>query len=212
MSSIKNTQQENALWSARYQDKKTGWDVGYPSTPLKTYIDQIEYKALKILIPGAGNSYEAEYLFNKGFENVFILDIAAEPLEAFKKRVPSFPQEQLIQANFFDVAGQYELILEQTFFCSFPPTDQNRKAYALQMHELLVPKGKLVGVWFDIPLTDDMVKRPFGGDKEEYLRHLDPNFCVETFEECYNSIPPRAGSELFGIFKKTGITKTTKHI
>ncbi len=205
MSSIKNTDKESAFWSARYQENRTGWDIGYPSTPLKTYIDQLEKKEVKILIPGAGNSYEAEYLFNQGFKNVYILDIASEPLAAFKTRVPSFPTDQLIQANFFETKGQYELIFEQTFFCSFPPTDENRHAYADQMHQLLAPKGKLVGLWFDIPLTDDMVKRPFGGNKEEYLRHLDPFFTVQTFEDCYNSIPPRAGSELFGIFTKKKI-------
>ena len=55
------------FWSARYQQGNTGWDIGEISTPLKEYIDQLENMELKILIPGAGNSYEAEYLFNSGF-------------------------------------------------------------------------------------------------------------------------------------------------
>ncbi|MDX1544111.1 MAG: SAM-dependent methyltransferase, partial [Christiangramia sp.] len=45
------------FWSTRYRDNRTGWDIGYISTPLKEYIDQLEDKELKILIPGAGNSY-----------------------------------------------------------------------------------------------------------------------------------------------------------
>ncbi|SHI83533.1 Thiopurine S-methyltransferase (TPMT) [Algibacter luteus] len=49
-------------WTQRYNERQTGWDVGKPTTPLKTYIDQLKNKSLKILIPGAGNAYEAEYL------------------------------------------------------------------------------------------------------------------------------------------------------
>lgn len=74
--------------------------------------------------------------------------------------------------------------------------------YAKTMSRLLAPKGKLVGVWFDFPLTGDMVKRPFGGSKEEYLGYLSEYFEVVVFEKCYNSIEPRKGNELFGVFQK----------
>ncbi len=203
MSDIKNTKAELKYWTERYEEERTGWDVGFPSTPLKTYIDQLENKELKILIPGGGNAYEAEYLFNNGFRNVFVLDISQVPLDAFQERVPNFPKEQLLCGNFFEHKGVYDLIFEQTFFCSFPPTKSNRSLYAKTMNQLLKSKGKLVGLWFDIPLKGDMVKRPFGGTKTEYLSYLSPYFETLVFEKSYNSIPPRAGSELFGIFQKS---------
>lgn len=202
MSNIKDTKSENKFWSNRYQDGQTGWDIGYPSTPLKTYIDQLEDKDIKILIPGAGNAYEAEYLFGQGFKNIFILDISKAPLEKFQKRNPGFPAEQLIHENFFSHQGQYDLIFEQTFFCSFPPLKNNRMLYAETMSRILSPNGKLVGVWFDFPLKGDLVKRPFGGTKQEYLSYLTPYFETIIFEKCYNSIEPRKGNELFGIFQK----------
>ncbi|WP_369385102.1 hypothetical protein [Jejuia pallidilutea] len=68
---------------------------------------------------------------------------------------------------------------------------------------MLHKRGKLVGVWFNFPLTNDMEKRPFGGSKEEYLNYFKPLFNVNTFKNCYNSIPSRMGRELFGIFEKT---------
>jgi len=58
-----NTESENKYWTNRYNSDKTGWDLGEPSQPLTQYIDQIKNKEIKILIPGAGNAYEAEYLF-----------------------------------------------------------------------------------------------------------------------------------------------------
>jgi len=202
MSDINNTNSELKYWTERYQEKQTGWDIGFPSTPLKTYIDQLENKDLKILISGAGNAYEAEYLFQNGFQNVFVLDISQAPLDAFQKRVPHFPNEQLLFGNFFEHGDQYDLIFEQTFFCSFPPTLSNRNQYAKTMNNLLKPAGKLVGLWFDIPLKGDMVKRPFGGTKEEYLKYLSPYFETIVFEKCKNSIPARMDTELFGIFQK----------
>lgn len=197
-----HTDKEEDYWTQRYDGKETGWDIGYPSTPLKTYVDQLTDKTIKILIPGAGNAYEAEYLWQQGFANVYVLDISPVPLGMFQRRNPDFPQTQLLLENFFDHQGKYDLILEQTFFCSFVPTDKNRFAYAEQIQTLLKTNGKLVGVWFDIPLTDSMEKRPFGGDKDLYLAYLTKYLETVVFELCYNSIPPRQGNELFGIFKK----------
>jgi len=128
------------------------------------------------------------------------MDISEFPLKQFQERNPDYPKAQLVSEDFFKHKIQYDLIFEQTFFCSFVPTDANRYAYAQQMARLLKPKGKLVGVWFDLPLTESMDKRPFGGDKKLYLKYLNPHLKTITFEPCYNSIPPRKGSELFGIF------------
>ncbi len=197
-----SSKKEEKYWSKRYLENQTGWDIGEPSKPLKTYIDQLQNKDLKILIPGAGNSHEAEYLFKKGFKNVYVLDIASEPLTALKNRVPDFPIDHIIKGDFFTHKAQYDLILEQTFFCAFSPTVSNRENYASKMHELLKKDGKLVGLWFDIPLTNNISKPPFGGTKTEYLNYLKPFFKVKTFKACYNSINARANIELFGIFQK----------
>lgn len=192
--------QEEKYWSQRYQEERTGWDIGHPSTPLKEYIDQLKNKELRILIPGAGRAYEAEYLFEQGFKNVFVLDISKEPLQAFQKRVTQFPAAQLIQANFFEFTGKFDLVLEQTFFCALDPSPTNRAAYAKKVSDLLKSQGKLVGLWFKHSLEKG--GPPHGGDREEYLKYLQPYFKTQTFENCQNSIAPRMGNELFGIFIK----------
>ncbi len=196
--------EEQDYWTKRYQEESTGWDIGYPSTPIKEYIDQLEDKSISILIPGAGNAYEAEYLWKQGFKNVFVMDISEFPLKQFQERNPDFPKSQLLLEDFFQHKAKYDLIFEQTFFCSFVPTNENRNRYVKQMASLLKPKGKLVGVWFNIPLTGDMEKRPFGGNKELYLSYLEQSLETITFKKCYNSIPPRMGNELFGIFRNKG--------
>lgn len=202
MDAIPNTTDENEFWSKRYATQNTGWDIGAPSTPLKEYIDQLTDKTLKILIPGAGNAYEAEYLFENGFKHVFVLDVSAHPLRNFAERNPNFPTTQLLHENFFEHKGKYDLILEQTFFCSFPPLPTTRMLYAKQMYDLLKNGGKLVGLWFNFPLTEDLEKRPFGGSKKEYLTYFKPYFKTLVFDVAHNSIQPRQGRELFGIHEK----------
>ncbi len=179
-------------WTLRYETVNTGWDTGSITTPLKVYFDQITDKSLKILIPGCGNGYEAEYLHQKGFD-VTVVDISDMPLNNLKKRSPSFNNNSLIQANFFDFNGLYDLIIEQTFFSALNPS--LRTAYAEKMHSLLKPKGKLVGLFFNIDLYKN--HPPFGGNIEEYTPIFEPYFDFKVFETCFNSIKPRRGNELF---------------
>ena len=181
------------FWNNRYKTNDFGWDIGDVSDPLKKYIEQVNNKELKILIPGAGNAYEAEFLFKLGFKNVYVLDFAEAPLKNIKKRLPEFPNHQLIQQDFFAHKGQYDLIIEQTFFCAIDPI--LRSKYVQQMHELLAPNGKLVGLMFNDALNAD--KPPFGGNKEEYQKLFEDTFDIKKMEPCYNSIKPREGRELF---------------
>lgn len=181
------------FWNNRYKTNDFGWDIGDVSEPLRKYIEQLENKELKILIPGAGNAYEAEFLFNNGFKNVYVLDFAEAPLKNIKKRLPEFPDNQLIQQDFFKHKGQYDLIIEQTFFCAIDP--MLRSKYVQHMRELLAPNGKLVGLMFNDVLNTD--KPPFGGNKDEYQKLFSGTFDIKKMEPCYNSIKPREGRELF---------------
>jgi len=186
------------FWESKYETLETGWDTGGITDPLKTYIDGLDNKNISILIPGAGNGYEAEYLHLNGFKNVDVIDLARHPLINLKSRVQEFPDSQLIQGDFFELDKKYDLILEQTFFCALDPT--LRPAYAKKMSELLYSGGKLVGLLFDFALSE--TGPPFGGSREEYLSYFEPYFKIKRLEKCYNSIKPRMGNELFIIFEK----------
>jgi len=185
-------------WEERYQKNEIGWDVGTISNPLKEYVDQIENKSLKILIPGAGNSHEFEYLIANGFQNVFVLDFAQTPLDNILKKIPNCDVNQLIKSNFFEHQDKYDLIIEQTFFCALEP--YLRKDYVHKMKDLLLPNGKIIGLLFQFPLTE--VGPPFGGSKEEYISLFENDFYIKTLETAHNSIKPREGNELFFIFTK----------
>lgn len=195
---MKNLIFDEAFWSEKYQTGQTGWDIGKVSPPIQTYIDQLDNKELSIMIPGAGNSYEAAYLFEQGYKNLSVVDITKEPLDNLKNRIPEFPEHQLIQQDFFEHKGQYDLIIEQTFFCALDPS--LRVSYIDKMQSLLKTGGKLVGLLFDFRL--DGQGPPFGGSKDAYTIDFEKRFMLKTMEPCFNSIKPRQGRELFIIFEK----------
>ncbi|WP_196888817.1 methyltransferase domain-containing protein [Aureivirga sp. CE67] len=184
-------------WENRYIENEIGWDIGEISRPIKEYTEQLSDKNLKILIPGAGNAHEATFLHQNGFKNVFILDIAEQPLENFKKKNPDFPDEHMIHSDLFHFENSFDLILEQTFFCALSPT--LREKYVEKMYSLLKPKGKLVGLLFNT--FEENTNPPFGGNKNIYKLLFEKHFHLETMEVCYNSITPRHEKELFFIAK-----------
>ena len=189
---------DKEYWEEKYAKNTTGWNIGYISTPIKEYIDQLQNKDIKILIPGAGNSYEAEYLWENGFKNLFVLDIAKQPLVNLKDRVPEIPDSNLIHKDFFDFEGSFDLIIEQTFFCALDP--DLREDYAKHTASLLNENGKIAGLLFNFELTNE--GPPFGGSKAEYLNYFSSYFHIHKLEKAYNSIKPRMNKELFFIFEK----------
>ena len=182
-----------AYWTERYQLENTGWDTNGITTPLKEYFDQLTDRNLKILIPGAGNAYEAGYLWENGFKNVFVLDWSPVPLKNFKTKYPDFPQEQLIQADFFKLDGKFDRIIEQTFFCAFEP--ELREAYARKIPEILTDAGALVGLLWNSHFSND--GPPFGGTIDEYEELFSQFLSKEIYDESYNSIKQSAGREAY---------------
>ncbi len=186
-----------SYWEGRYVSGQTGWNIGYASTPIQDFANKLPSKSLKILIPGAGNAYEAEHLHRKGFTDVHILDFALQPLEAFKARVPDFPASHVYNQDFFEHSGQYDIVLEQTFFCALDPI--LRVDYVTKMHELLHPEGILAGLLFNISFAED--KPPYGGHESIYRPLFSKKFLIQEMSISKNSIPSRLGNELFVIMK-----------
>lgn len=180
-------------WNNQYDANTTGWDLGEVSPPIKNYVDQLTNKALRILIPGCGNTYEAEYLLQQGFSNVTVIDIAPTLVAQLKEKFAGNQNIKIILGDFFTHKGEYDLILEQTFFCAINPP--LRKDYVAKMNELLVVGGKLVGVLFDREF--DQQGPPFGGCKCQYEPMFEKDFNFKTIEMCNNSFVKRQGTELF---------------
>lgn len=187
------TSLDQDFWNQRWENQQTGWDIGYASTPIVTFMNEYPNKDARILIPGCGNAHEAAYLLENGFTNLTVIDIAPMAVDQLKDKFKDKPEISVILGDFFDHQGEYDLMLEQTFFCALEP--KLRSEYVKKSNSLLAEGGEIVGVLFGVEFEKS--GPPFGGTKEEYRPLFTPYFEIEKMEPCYNSIGPRMGTELF---------------
>jgi thiopurine S-methyltransferase len=180
-------------WQSRYSEGDTPWDIGHISPPMKAYIDKLEDRAIRILIPGAGKAFEAIYLHQQGFKEIYVLDWAMSAFDHLLAEVPDFPKDHLLCTDFFELHGQFDLILEQTFFCSLEPS--LRKAYVTKMASLLPGGGTLAGLLFASHFAKG--GPPFGGTEAEYITLFKDGFEICCIKIAKNSILPRMNNELF---------------
>jgi len=185
-------------WNQRYLDHDTPWDIGYVSTPLRHVFDKITDKAIHILIPGAGRAHEAIYLHQQGFHNVWVCDWAPEAFAFLRKQAPDFPESNLLIEDFFQLTGQFDLIVEQTFLSALPPA--MRPQYVRKVWELQADHGYLIGVLFNEEFSHS--GPPYGGNRATYERLFRPYFHLEEWHVATDSIAPRQGRELFLRFRK----------
>ncbi len=190
---VEENNTEKAFWDDRWAAGSTGWDLGNVSPELKKFFDSLPDKDASILIPGCGNAYEAEYLLGQGFTNVTLIDIAPTLVRNLKSKFANNSGIEVVEGDFFQLNGEYDIIVEQTFFCAIPPA--MRVDYVRKMAELLGENGILAGLLFD---RDFEGGPPFGGSQKEY-KMLFPEYGLKIIEmeTAMNSIPARQGTEVF---------------
>ncbi len=189
---------EKEFWEKRYETHQTGWDLGQASPPLMELMKKITNKDAKILIPGCGSAHEAKALMELGFSNLWLIDISEKAVQQIQSQLPHFPSDHLICADFFEWEEKdFDVILEQTFFCAILP--ESRTRYAQNMHQKLKSGGILQGVLFDREFVGGP---PFGGSAQDYEKIFKPYFDFILWESCPCSIPPRANTELWFQLKR----------
>ena len=89
-------------WELRYLENNTQWDIGYPSTPIASYMDSINDKEIRMLIPGCGNAHEAKYILDQGFNDLTLIDIASQPVKKLRDALSPFGTKvKIMEADFF---------------------------------------------------------------------------------------------------------------
>lgn len=186
-------QLDKTFWNQRWENKQTGWDIGMASPAITNFMSNYPHKNAAILIPGCGNAHEADWLVQHGFTNITLIDIAPKAVAILKEKYADQPAIEVIEGDFFEHEGQYDLLLEQTFFCAISPA--LRTNYVAKAASLLKDSGKLIGLLFNVMFEKN--GPPFGGEKTEYDALFKKHFTIKKMEECYHSIRPRANTELF---------------
>ncbi|MBK7956863.1 MAG: methyltransferase domain-containing protein [Bacteroidetes bacterium] len=192
---VKNLDRD--YWNNQYIAETTKWDLGQISPALANFFDGLSDKNSKILIPGCGSAYEAQYLLDKGFTNLTLIDIAPHLVARLQNHFQGNPHIRVIEGDFFELTGEFDLIVEQTFFCALPPS--MRPKYVWKMHQLLAPEGMLAGLLFHVQFEQNP---PYGGSKSEYEALFKGAFQLSALSETSLSAAPRLNSELFFKFIK----------
>ena len=156
------------FWTVRYAAGKTPWDFGGVPSALKSFLERSSVPG-RTLIPGCGSGYEIQAFHAAGYD-VSAIDFSPAAVEQ-AKRVLGVLAKRVILGDFFTYDfGQrcFDLIYERTFLCSMTPS--RWPEYVDRMVDLLVPGGRLIGVFFygprppsgpPFPLTDPEANQLF---------------------------------------------------
>jgi SAM-dependent methyltransferase len=149
------------FWTVRYAAGKTPWDFGGVPSALKSFLERSSVPG-RILIPGCGSGYEVQAFHAAGYD-VSAIDFSPAAVDQ-AKQVLGVLGGRVILGDFFTYdfgERRFDLIYERTFLCSMTPS--RWPEYVNRMADLLVPGGRLIGVFLygqrpssgpPFPLTD----------------------------------------------------------
>lgn len=187
-------------WEQRYKEGNIPWNTGTVTPALINFLADYP-RDTSILIPGVGTSREGIELAKMGFTNITFNDFSSHALDLLREDMDKEGFGNLFQyspGDFFELQGEYAIVLEQTFFCALDPS--LRASMVKKVYELLLPGGLWFGVLFRTEF--DRPGPPFGGTEKTYKELFSKILNIEKISICKGSIPPRDGNELFFICKK----------
>ena len=133
------------FWTARYAANQTPWDFGGVPSALKSFFERSSVPG-RVLVPGCGSGYEIQAFHAAGYD-ISAIDFSPAAVEQAKRVLGSLA-ERIILGDFFTHdfdQRRFDLIYERTFLCSMTPT--RWPEYVNRMADLLLPKGRLIGVF-----------------------------------------------------------------
>ncbi len=153
---------QTTFWVRKWEAGRLPWDLGGIPPNLVDYLTRNRATPTRVLIPGCGTGYEVR-AFHEAGHDVTAIDFS-EPAVIHAREVLGPLGAKVIRGNFFkhDFADQrFGLIYERGFLCSIPPS--RWPEYAARMADLLLPGGKLVGLFLygeepeppPFPLTEE---------------------------------------------------------
>lgn len=184
------------FWENRYRDNVTPWDAGKVPDSLRAYSSTLPSGA-RILIPGCGSAYEADFLAGRGFD-VLAIDFSLAAVEAAQKNLAGHANIVRLADFFeFDFGKPYDVIYERAFLCALPP--RMWPQYAPRAAQLLRSGGELAGFFF---FRETERGPPFGTTPEALHALLDPCFELAEDKAVTDSIPVFQGAERWQVWRR----------
>jgi SAM-dependent methyltransferase len=182
---------EPEFWSIRYASGRTPWDFGGVPGALKSFFARSAAPG-SVLIPGCGAGYEVQAFHAAGFD-VTAIDFSPAAFDQAKTVLGGLAEKVILGDFFTHPFGSrpFDLIYERTFLCSMPPT--RWPDYANRMADLVMPGGRLVGVFLYGPLSSSGPPYPITDNQSQEL--FQKNFQLVRSEPMTDSLPLFSGME-----------------
>lgn len=182
-------------WEQRYQDGRTGWDLGQPAPPFVSLcVSAAAPKPGRIAVLGAGRGHDALFFAEQGFDVVGFDLAPAAIAEATLAAQTRNQSAQFLQRDIFNLepefAGQFDYVLEHTCFCAIAP--ELRPAYVDVVHGLLRSGGELIALFWAHTMPGGP---PFGATVAELQERFAAQFDLVSWELAANSVDGRQGAE-----------------
>lgn len=185
-------------WNGRYEEGKTGWDLGGAPPVLLRTIPRFTTRPgaddrtapLRVLVPGCGRGHDAVAWARAGAVTTGI-DFAPLAIEAARAVAESAGVAvNYVQADVFSLPptlhGAFDLVWEQTCFCAIPR--EMRRAYAASMTTALAPGGVLLGLFWNHGREGGP---PFDVALEHVREAFDGLMVVDEVSEVHDSVEAR---------------------
>jgi SAM-dependent methyltransferase len=173
------------FWTVRYVAGKTPWDFGGVPSALKSFLQRSSNPS-RILIPGCGSGYELQAFHAAGYD-VSAIDFSPAAVDQARRVLGSLAERVILGDFFTHDFGQrrFDLIYERTFLCSMTPS--RWPDYVNRMADLLLPGGKLIGVFLYGQLSSSGPPFPLTEPEAEQL--FNKRFKLTQGEAMTDSLP-----------------------
>lgn len=183
-------------WEERYQEGRTGWDLGVPAPAFVGLLNLGQApRPGRIAVLGSGRGHDALLFAEKGFDVVgfdFAPSAIAAATQAAQQRNLT---AQFFQRNIFELVPEFahcfDYVLEHTCFCAIAP--EQRSEYVKLVHALLRPDGELIALFWAHNMSGGP---PFGVTVDELQELFMPYFEFLSFEQADNSVANRSDEYL----------------
>ena len=195
------------FWDERFVAQFIPWDQGAVPVDMQRYFKLLIPMAhTQCLIPGCGNSYEAAYLSELGWD-VVAIDFSPAAVASARANNPRWA-DRIMLADFFSYtpAKPLQCIYERAFLCALPP--KLRAKVVARWAELLPADGLLLGYFF---IESESAKKgpPFAITSRELTDLLSPYFeCIED-NPVTDSIAVFENRERWQVWRKRILTSIT---
>ena len=188
-------------WERHYDENNLEWDLGEVAPPFVCLWEEMRISPCKAIVPGCGRGHEVIFLAERGFQ-VTAIDFTQGAVGLTKRALSKKSLSgEVLQQDFFELASchnnQFDLMLENTFFCAITPVMRHR--YVSIAERILKPGGLLIGLFYE---TGKEGGPPFNTSKSDVEEYFSELFVIKMLSKTSHSAEQRQDKEWLGVFEK----------